>query len=192
VLFEKLARTRGEPGGGPAGRIGLMFTARDGEIALDSDPAEMPADARLVYVGRIRSPWKTRHECPKNMAAARAAGRTARLEVAEAYRPGLDGLSGASHVVILTWLDRAPRNLIVQMPRNAAEAKGVFALRSPVRPNPVGLHVARLLSLDHAAGTLELDAIDVLDDTPVIDIKPYFPSTDACPDATRPDGGSRN
>jgi len=61
--------------------------------------------------------------------------------------------------------------------------KGVFGLRSPARPNPVGLHVARLIGLDIATGRLDLDAIDVLDGTPVIDIKPYFASTDAMPEA---------
>jgi tRNA (Thr-GGU) A37 N-methylase len=72
----------------------------------------------------------------------------------------------------------------VQKPRHAAEPKGVFSLRSPARPNPVGLHVARLTGLDIEAGRLEVDAIDVLDGTPVIDIKPYYASIDAFPDAT--------
>ena len=168
-----------------------MFTIRAGEIALRTDPAGMAADGHVVFIGRIGSPWKTREACPKNMAQARAAGRTATLEVGEAFRPGLAGLAGASHVVLLTWLDRAPRNLIVQAPRHAPKPLGVFALRSPARPNPVGLHVARLLSLNEHSGRLELDAIDVLDGTPVIDIKPYFPSIDAFPDAALPDPDGR-
>ncbi|RVA76276.1 tRNA (N6-threonylcarbamoyladenosine(37)-N6)-methyltransferase TrmO, partial [Mesorhizobium sp. M7A.F.Ca.CA.001.08.2.1] len=86
--------------------------------------------------------------------------------------------------IILSWLHHAPRDLIVQKPRHAAEAKGVFSLRSPARPNPIGLHVARLVGLDQNTGRIDLDAIDVLDGTPVIDIKPYFASTDAIPEAT--------
>jgi tRNA (Thr-GGU) A37 N-methylase len=86
----------------------------------------------------------------------------------------------------LTWLHHSPRNLIVQKPRHAPEAKGVFALRSPARPNPVGLHTAGIVRIDRSAGTIELDAIDVLDDTPVLDIKPYFPSVDAIADAAIP------
>ena len=62
--------------------------------------------------------------------------------------------------------------MIVQKPRHAAEPKGVFSLRSPARPNPVGLHVAKLVGLDIGSGRIELDAIDVLDGTPVIDLKP--------------------
>jgi tRNA-Thr(GGU) m(6)t(6)A37 methyltransferase TsaA len=160
-----------------------MFERREGEIPLDADPALMPADGHAVFIGRVRSSWKTRADCPKNMASARERGLTATVELDEAFRPGLEGLGGASHVVILSWFHHAPRNLIVQKPRHAAEPKGVFALRSPARPNPVGLHVAKLLALDVAAGLLTLDAIDLLDGTPVIDIKPYFASIDAFPDA---------
>ncbi|MEW9804885.1 tRNA (N6-threonylcarbamoyladenosine(37)-N6)-methyltransferase TrmO [Mesorhizobium sp. ZMM04-5] len=166
-----------------------MFEAREGEIALDKDPAAMAPDAGVVFIGRIRSPWTTRADCPRNMAAARAAGRQATIEIAPPYRAGLGGLGGTSHVVVLSWLGRAARNLIIQKPRHAAEPKGVFALRSPARPNPVGLHVAGLVALDAAAGLLTLDAIDVLDGTPVIDLKPYFASIDSFPDAQPPRHG---
>lgn len=159
------------------------FAPREGEVALPFDPAEAGGDAHVVFIGHVRSPWTSRESCPKNMSAAAKAGGGARIEIAEAYRPGLAGLEAASHLVLLTWLDRSPRNLIVQKPRHAEQARGVFALRSPARPNPVGLHVVRLLALDAVAGRLDLEAIDVLDGTPVIDVKPYFASTDSVPDA---------
>lgn len=162
-----------------------MFEQREGEVSLESDLAAQADDARLAYIGRIASPWKRREDCPKNMNAARERGGGATVTVDAPYRPGLAGLSGFSHVVVLSWFEQAPRNLIVQKPRHATDAKGVFALRSPARPNPVGLHVARIVSLDMDAGVIELDAIDALDGTPVIDIKPYFASVDAIPDATR-------
>lgn len=160
-----------------------MFEQREGEQALAEDPAAMPGDGHIVFIGRIRSPWTTREECPKNMGAARERGGGATIEVDAPYRPGLAGLDRASHVVILTWLQHAPRNLIIQKPRHASDAKGVFALRSPARPNPVGLHIARLVKLDSETGVLTLEAIDALDGTPVIDLKPYIPSVDAYPDA---------
>lgn len=165
-----------------------MFVTREGEIRLADDPAGIAADGHVVFIGRIRSQWKTRQDCPKNMAAARATGEPATLEIDPPYRPGLAGLAGTSHLVVLTWLNFAPRNLIVQKPRHATESKGVFALRSPARPNPIGLHVAKLIAFDAEAGTLTLDAIDVLDGTPVIDLKPYFASIDAFPDALPPRG----
>ena len=161
-----------------------MSEQREGEIELPFDPAETAADAKVTFIGRVRSPWTDRAVCPKNMAAARERGRPATVEVEAAYRDGLDGLENASHVVILTWLDRAPRNLLVQKPRHAETARGTFALRSPARPNPIGLHVARLLEIDVPGGVLHLEGIDVLDGTPLVDIKPYFASTDSIPDAT--------
>jgi tRNA-Thr(GGU) m(6)t(6)A37 methyltransferase TsaA len=161
-----------------------MFETREGEQRLETDPALMPPDGGIVFIGRITSPWTTRETCPKNMRTARETGQPAVLTIDAPYREGLRGLERASHVIILSWLHHAPRNLIVQKPRHAADAKGVFGLRSPARPNPVGLHVARLVGLDIGTGRLDLDAIDVLDGTPVIDIKPYFASTDAIAEAT--------
>ena len=161
-----------------------MSPKREGEVELAFDPATAAGDAALVFIGRVRSPWTDRENCPKNMAAARETGQPATVEIDVAYRPGLAGLEKASHVAVLTWLDRAPRNLIVQKPRHAPAPRGTFSLRSPARPNPIGLHVARLTALDAEAGILRLEAIDVLDGTPVVDIKPYYPSADAAPDAT--------
>jgi tRNA (adenine37-N6)-methyltransferase len=159
------------------------FGKREGERELVFDPAMAAGDGHVVFIGRIRSPWKSREDCPRNMAAARERGGGGTVEIDPPYRLGLDGLEAHSHIAILSWLDRAPRNLILQKPRHAIAAKGVFALRSPARPNPVGLHIARIAVLDGAAGQITLDAIDALDGTPIIDLKPYFASTDSIPDA---------
>lgn len=161
-----------------------MFEKREGEETLESDPATMPADGHVVFIGRIKSPWTTREACPKNMRAAREAGQSASLVIDAPYRDGLRGLERASHVIILSWLHLSARNLIVQKPRQATETSGVFALRSPARPNPIGLHTVRLLSLDRTNGRLELEAINLIDGTPVIDLKPYFVSVDCVADAT--------
>lgn len=163
-----------------------MNDEQPGERILPFDPGGLAGDARLNFIGRITSPWRSREDCPKSMAAAREAGQPARLLIDAPYRPGLDGLAGYSHIVILTWLHGARRDLIVQKPRHAPHASGTFALRSPIRPNPIGVHVARLLALDMESGVLSLEAIDVLDGTPVVDVKPYFASSDAVPEATRP------
>ena len=163
---------------------------REGERRMDFDPAGLSGDARLVFIGSVRSPWGDRAECPKNMAQARERGIEAAIWLAPPYRAGLMGLDGFSHVAVLTWLDRSARDLIVQKPRLAEEPRGVFALRSPARPNPVGLHIAALRGIDHGAGVVRLEAIDVLDGTPVIDIKPYYTSTDAIPDAGRGGDGA--
>lgn len=159
------------------------FGPREGEQLLEHDPAEATGDAHVVFIGTIRSPWSQRESCPKNMREARERNAPATVEVDAAYRPGLDGLERASHVVLLSWLGFAPRNLIVQKPRQAPAARGTFGLRSPARPNPIGLHVVKLVALDTAAGRLDIEGIDVLDGTKLVDIKPYYASVDAIPDA---------
>ena len=161
-----------------------MSEKRDGEQELGFDPAVLAGDGHVVFIGRVGSPWKTRADCPKNMRAARELGLPATAAIDEPYRPGLGRLERASHVVILTWFHEASRKLIVQKPRHAEVASGVFALRSPARPNPIGLHVVRLVSVDVEKGVLSLEAIDALDGTPVIDVKPHFASVDSVPDAT--------
>ncbi len=165
---------------------------RDGEVALPFDPATAADDARLMYIGRIRSPWTDRATCPHNLREALQRGGGGTVLIDDAFRPGLSGLERASHLILLYWLDRARRDIVVQKPRHAEATSGVFALRSPVRPNPIGLAVVRMLSLDPAAGRIELEAIDCLDGTPLLDVKPYLPSIDAVPDATRRDGEAQN
>ncbi len=159
------------------------FGLREGETALSFDPAETADDGHVVFIGRVRSAWTQRADCPKNMNAARERGEAATLELFEPYRPGLMGLSGASHGILLTWMDRAPRNVILQNPQHRGGERGVFSIRSPARPNPIGLHVVKIEHIDEQSGKIMIDAIDVLDATPIIDLKPYFSSIDSFPEA---------
>lgn len=156
---------------------------KPGEILLADDPAEAKGEAHLVFVGRVRSPWTKETPRPKNSREAREHGGGARLEIDPAFRPALQGLEKYSHVVVLAWLHHARRDLLVIKPPHADAPRGVFALRSPVRPNPIGLTVARILQVDLDAGIVEIDAIDFLDGTPLVDVKPYRPGIDAIPDA---------
>ena len=112
------------------------------------------------------------------MKQARERNQSATVEIFPPFLPGLAGLEPGSPIILLSWLGHAPRNLIVQKPRHAEHPRGTFALRSPARPNPVGLHVVKLLSMDAEAGRLTIDAIDVLDGTALVDIKPWFATTD--------------
>ena len=80
--------------------------------------------------------------------------------------------------------DQARRDLVVQRPRHLGEARGTFALRSPVRPNPIALAVTRLLAVDVETGRLTVEMVDCLDGTPLVDVKPYHPSIDSVPEAT--------
>ncbi|WAP69684.1 tRNA (N6-threonylcarbamoyladenosine(37)-N6)-methyltransferase TrmO [Jiella pelagia] len=151
--------------------------ARPGEVFF-SEPLPAGEAAGLVFIGRLRSPFGSFDECPKNRRAALEAGGGGSLEVDRPWREALVGLSAGDHVFCLSWLGSARRDLALQKPRHAETARGTFSLRSPARPNPIGLHLVRIEAIDADAGILHLDAIDVLDGTPLIDIKPYFASVD--------------
>jgi len=151
---------------------------RYGEVALPFDPAAEPGDARLLFIGKIHSPWTERAACPHNLREARERGGGAVVVIDEPYRPGLAGLEGRSHVVLLYWLGLARRDVIVARPRHADGPRGVFSLRSPVRPNPIGLATVKVLALDAANGRLEIEAIDCLDGTALLDIKPWIATVD--------------
>jgi tRNA-Thr(GGU) m(6)t(6)A37 methyltransferase TsaA len=151
---------------------------REGEVALPFDPAASAGDAGIVFIGVIRSPWRERATCPHNLREARERGGGATVEVDPAFRAGLSGLEDKRHIVLLYWLDQARRDIIVARPRHAGKTSGVFALRSPVRPNPIGLATVRVLAMEVATGKIEIEAIDCLDGTWLVDIKPYIPGVD--------------
>jgi tRNA-Thr(GGU) m(6)t(6)A37 methyltransferase TsaA len=148
---------------------------REGEVAIRL-PDEF--DAGLYFVGRIRTPWKRRDECPKN---GRESDAVCTVELDQRYAAALKDVSESSHLILLYWMDKARRDLVLQAPRHYATQRGTFALRSPVRPNPIALSVVKLIAIDGAK--LLVTGLDCLDRTPLIDIKPYFASTDAVPDA---------
>lgn len=162
------------------------FEIRPGEVQISPDPATLPPDAGIRFIGRVQTPWQTLAELPKNPREARQRGIRARLSIEPTLRPGLRGLERFSHIVVLYWMHKSRRDVIVQTPKHLAEPRGVFALRSPVRPNPIALSVVEIVNLDVEAGIIEIDAIDCLDGTPIVDIKPYLPSIDAVPDARVP------
>jgi tRNA-Thr(GGU) m(6)t(6)A37 methyltransferase TsaA len=151
------------------------YALRGGEVAV-----ALPKgfDASLYYIGRVRTPWRHRDDCPKN---AREADAQCTIELDPRWADGLKGLETASHVIVLYWMDQARRDLVVQAPRHYTEQRGTFALRSPARPNPIALSVARLVRIED--NRLTVVGIDCLDGTPLLDIKPYFASADAVPDA---------
>ena len=151
------------------------FGIRDGEAAVDLP--EKP-DAGVYFIGRIRTPWMERKDCPKN---ARESGTVCTVELDERFRSGLKDVETCSHLVLLYWMDRAPRNLVLQVPGHYGTQHGTFSLRSPARPNPIAMSVVKLLGIDDSK--LAVVGLDCLDGTPLIDIKPYFASTDSVPDA---------
>ncbi len=152
---------------------------RPGEVQIDLPQSH---DAGLYFVGRIRTPWATTRDCPKN-----SRGRTdtiASIELDPRFAAGLKDIGLFSHAIALYWLHQARRDLILQLPSHLTAPRGVFALRSPVRPNPIGLAAVEIVAVEN--NILRVKNIDCVDGTPLIDLKPYFASIDAVPDATRP------
>jgi tRNA-Thr(GGU) m(6)t(6)A37 methyltransferase TsaA len=103
-------------------------------------------------------------------------------EIAEAFIPGLRGLEGFSHLILLYWLDLAPAPEMVFTPPFETMARGVFATRAPMRPNPIGLSVVAFDGFN-GPGRLAVRYLDCLDGTRLLDIKPYLATTDAEPGA---------
>ena len=112
----------------------------------------------------------------------RSLGAPASIEILPPYRSALYRLEKHTHIWVLAWLDQAERDVLQVTPRGVADRgpgglHGVFAVRSPARPNPIGLTATRILALREDA--LDVAQLDFLDGTPVIDLKPYFVTRDA-------------
>lgn len=148
---------------------------RPGEAAV-----VLPAhtDAGVYFIGTIRTPWTRREECPKH---ARGSEAVCTIEVDPRFAPALQGVASCSHLLVLYWMDRARRDLLLQAPHHYDDVHGTFSLRSPARPNPIAVSVVSLREM--SGSRLAVVGLDCLDGTPLVDIKPYFASTDAVPDA---------
>ena len=106
------------------------FGVWDGEKTIDL-PGE--TDAGLYFIGRIRTPWKARKECPKN---AHESDAVCTVELDERFRDALKDVESCSHLVLLYWMDKSPRNLVLQVPGHYGVQRGTFALRSPGPAQP--------------------------------------------------------
>jgi len=137
---------------------------RSGEVAVD-----LPAhtDAEVYFIGRIHTPWTDRLACPRQ---GRLDGPTCRIEVFAPWDKGLDSVAEFERLEVLYWLHESRRDLALQSPRSDGLARGVFSLRTPVRPNPIGTAIVQLLKVE--GPVLLVRGLDCLDGTPLIDLKP--------------------
>lgn len=127
----------------------------------------------LTPIGRIRTPHRSLETCPRHGGDDQPPSV---LELLPEYADALLGIEAASHLYIMYWLDQADRTTLLRKTPHDGVVRGVFAVRSPVRPNPLGLSVTRLISRNGTA--LTVGGLDCLDGTPLIDIKPYLPLYD--------------
>lgn len=137
---------------------------RAGEVAV-SLPEEVSAG--LYFIGRIRTPWQTRAECPRRGAPD---GPVCGLEIDPRWAEALAGVADCPRLQVLYWMHQARRDLVLQSPRHDGTTRGTFSLRSPVRPNPIASSVVDLVGVEGT--TLLVRGLDCLDGTPLLDIKP--------------------
>jgi tRNA-Thr(GGU) m(6)t(6)A37 methyltransferase TsaA len=128
----------------------------------------------LHPIGYVRSPYRERGDAPRQ---GRLSDTVSEIVIDPPYRPGLFRVGGKKHLFVLCWFDRADRTALRATPPHNPVEHGVFATRSPDRPNPVAISVVDLLG-EHE-GVLTVRGLDALDGTPVIDIKPYSKEIDA-------------
>jgi tRNA-Thr(GGU) m(6)t(6)A37 methyltransferase TsaA len=137
---------------------------RAGELAVEMPKA---SSASLVFIGTIRTPWKTREDTPRQGSHS---GPVCRLEIFEPWVPALKGVDFYNHLEVIYWLHHSPRNLVLQSPKKNGLTRGTFSLRSPVRPNPIGTSIVKLVRIEGNAVLVR--GLDCLDETPLIDLKP--------------------
>lgn len=143
---------------------------RPHELAVSPPP---DFDAQLWFIGRIHTPWTRRGECPRRGDPEN--GPECRIEIFDPWVPGLTGIDGHDRIQVLYWMDQARRDLVLQNPSFGDAATGTFALRSPVRPNPVASSVVRLLAVE--GRWLTVRGLDCLSGTPLVDLKAAFGAT---------------
>jgi len=130
----------------------------------------MSKDVLMRPVGFVRSPYSETAQVPKGFGAQHEAEGT--IEILPEYEPGLTDIEGFSHLYVLWFFDRVDRVELTAWPPADDRSHGVFATRSPQRPNPIGLTVVELVAREGC--NLRVAGVDMLDGTPILDIKPYL------------------
>jgi tRNA-Thr(GGU) m(6)t(6)A37 methyltransferase TsaA len=134
-------------------------------------------------IGYVQSAYSKTKDVPHTREAWTAG--ISHIRLLPKYAKGLGGLKGYSHIAVLFWVHRAKE---WKMPKNHNKPPHIkiFATRMPVRPNPIGMSVVELLKFSADSGKIIVKGLDALDGTPILDIKPYIPNFDSCPEACVP------
>ena len=142
---------------------------RESEIRVSEIAVEPPKvhDAGLVYIGCIHTPWTSRFMTPRQ---GRQDGPVCHLEIFEPWVPALQDIGLYSSLEVIYWLHLSRRDLVLQSPKNDGTSRGTFSLRSPVRPNPLGTSVVKLVGVEK--NIVQVRGLDCLDQTPLLDLKP--------------------
>ncbi|MDB4933935.1 MAG: hypothetical protein JWP87_907 [Labilithrix sp.] len=138
-------------------------------------------DYLVKPIGFVRSPFVEKAEAPRQAVAEGGEGVEGRIEMLPEHEHALADLEGFDRIWILFWFHEASGARSKVLPPRSDRKRGLFATRSPHRPNPIGMSAVRLERIEGLV--LHVRDLDLIDGTPVIDIKPYIPYADAFPDA---------
>jgi len=127
-------------------------------------------EIKLSPIGYIYTPFEDRHETPSQVHLSKKA--KGRIEILDEYVDGLKDLERYSHITLIFYLDRMKKFELQLIPRKSNEIRGVFSTRSPRRPNHIGMSIIKLLKIEK--NIIYIEGIDVLNKTPLLDIKPYI------------------
>ena len=135
----------------------------------------------LTIIGRAQTPWRRREDAPHQPSAAPETVGT--IAIDEPYRAALADLDSFARIWLLFVFDRSKGWAPMVKPPRGGVKRGTLATRAPNRPSPIGLTTVALTGVEIEAGLVHVRGIDLLDGTPIVDIKPYIPNIDAWPDA---------
>ena len=133
----------------------------------------------LKPIGVIRTPFKISEDTPIQSSNSDTKGH---VELSEEYLEALKSLDGFSHIILLYWFHSAKPPKMLMKPYLDTEEHGLFSIRAPSRPNPIGISIVKLIKIKE--NRLYIEGVDILDETPLIDIKPFVPEFDNRPQAT--------
>jgi len=149
------------------------------DLSVLDDISKTKIEIQCTPIGVVHSPFKAIQDCPH---MGFLSNEISIIELDSQYAPAIYGLKEGSYIFVLCWFDSSDRTILQVHPRGGLydkrknEILGVFATRSPVRPNPISLNLVKLVAID---GTkLTIRGLDAMDNTPVLDIKPYNPDFD--------------
>lgn len=135
---------------------------------------------QITQIGTVRSPYRDPGTTPVQSTFSKGQGT---LELLPEFTPGLSGIDTFTHLILLTRMHQAPAEQLSETPMvDGGESHGIFATRHMSRPNRIGLSIVRLLA--RKENILIIEGLDLLDGTPVLDIKPYIPAFDSIPEAS--------
>ncbi len=143
----------------------------------DKGLQSMFEELKIKPIGVIETPFHEPAGTP--IQPSRANGAQGKVRINPQFWPGLQDLAGFERVWLIYWLHRQPASSLVVTPFLDKQPRGVFATRAPARPTPIGVSAVRLIGLQE--GVLEVADVDMLDGTPLLDIKPYVPEFDSYP-----------